>query len=124
MSDPGGARESERVAVARLRDIAPGGLLGVATPDGRRVVLVRCNGSVSALDDRCPHQAMPLSSGELLPDGTIECPWHGARFDCQSGRCVQGPATDDVSRYAVEVSPDGTIYLLPGASPRPQDGQA
>lgn len=101
-----------RVAVARTQDLEPGALLSIALPDGRRVVLVRHAEGISALEDRCPHQAMPLSSGELLPDGTIECPWHGARFESRTGRCVQGPATDDVPTCPVEVAPDGTIYLV------------
>jgi nitrite reductase/ring-hydroxylating ferredoxin subunit len=117
------APTAARVAVARLHDLAPGALLSVGTPDGRRVVLMRVGRDVAALEDRCPHQAMPLSSGELLADGTIECPWHGARFECATGRCVQGPATDDVPRHEVELGADGTIYLLMPPA-RPEDGQA
>ena len=97
--------------VARLRDIPDGGLLGAALPDGTRIVLVRRGDRVTALADSCPHQAMPLSSGELLPNGAVECPWHGARFDCETGRCRMGPATDDVATYPVTVDAQGQVRV-------------
>ncbi len=96
--------------VARLSSIPDPGLLGVALPNGDRVVLVRRGNGVTALLDECPHHAMPLSSGTLLEDGTVECPWHGARFDGQSGVCRRGPATDDVAVYEVWV--DGGRVLV------------
>ena len=73
-------------------------------------MLVRRGGAVSALADQCPHQAMPLSAGELTAEGMIECPWHGARFDCVTGECRRGPATDDVPVY--EVAMDGDRILV------------
>lgn len=100
--------------VARLADLPDPGLYPVALPDGTRVVLAHLAGAVSALSDACPHQAMPLSSGELLPDGTVECPWHGARFESTTGRCVQGPATDDVAVYAVMVDAAGGVWVRAG----------
>lgn len=81
-------------------------MLAIELPNGDRVVLIRCKGRVTALADECSHQAMPLSAGEVMPDGTVECPWHGARFDCASGACRNGPATDDVRTYEVVVDGD------------------
>lgn len=103
----------DRRPIARLADIPDPGLLSVSLGDGVRVVLIRRGSMVTALEDECTHQAMPLSAGDLYPDGTIECPWHGARFDCSTGRCVRGPATDDVRAIPVRVEGD-EIFLEAG----------
>jgi nitrite reductase/ring-hydroxylating ferredoxin subunit len=89
--------------VASLSAVPNPGMLPAALSDGTRVVLVRRGDLVSALLDECTHQAMPLSAGELYADGTIECPWHGARFDGVTGACRRGPAEDDVARFDVRV---------------------
>jgi vanillate O-demethylase monooxygenase subunit len=57
------------------------------------VVLFRKpDGSVAALQDRCPHRFIPLHLGRLVGD-TIECGYHGLKFDC-SGACVHNPHGD------------------------------
>ncbi|MGH9709276.1 MAG: Rieske 2Fe-2S domain-containing protein, partial [Candidatus Acidiferrales bacterium] len=39
-----------------------------------------------ALRDVCPHRGMPLSCGQS--DGeTVECSYHGWRFDARTGQC-------------------------------------
>src|SRR6185437_2971506 len=49
---------------------------------GEPIVLFRDNrGAVGALFDRCPHRGVALSLGKVLDDGTLECPFHGWRFD-------------------------------------------
>ena len=96
--------------VASLDDLPDEGVLGVGLPTGERICLIRWRGVVSALRDECTHQAMPLSAGELRPDGTIECAWHGACFDCRTGAVRQGPAEDDVTCYPVQVV-DGRILV-------------
>lgn len=96
--------------VARLGDIPPDGVLPVTLADGTPVCLVRHEGQVYALHDRCTHADFSLSAGELLPDGTVQCLWHGARFDCRSGAVRQGPATDDVTTYPVRLEGDA-IYV-------------
>lgn len=96
--------------VASLSDLPAGSLLGVVTSSGARVCLVNRAGEVSALRDICTHQAFPISAGQLLDDGTVECVWHGARFDCRSGAVRQGPATDDLPVYEVRVEGDD-IYV-------------
>lgn len=58
---------------------------------GSPVALYRApDGNAVALEDRCVHRDVPLSLGKILPDGSLQCLYHGIRFDC-SGRCVQIP---------------------------------
>lgn len=92
--------------VAALDDLPEGGLLGVVLPDGERVCLLNDGGEVRAVGDECPHQGFALSSGELLGNGTIECVWHGARFDCRSGAVVRGPAEEALAIYEARVVGD------------------
>lgn len=93
-------------AVAALSSIPDEGLMPVVLPGGERVCLVRRGRQVTALRDECTHQGMPLSAGELLADGTIECPWHGARFDCVTGEPRRGPAEDPVDTFPVLLDDD------------------
>ena len=96
--------------VFRLSDIPDEGTFAAVLASGERVCLIRQGDKVSALRDECAHQGMPLSAGEVLPDGTIECPWHGARFDCVTGALRRGPAEEDVPAYSVRV--EGELVLV------------
>jgi nitrite reductase/ring-hydroxylating ferredoxin subunit len=54
------------------------------------VVLVRAaDGSIMALEDRCPHQGVPLSQGRLGLHGLM-CRYHGWSFNA-AGRCTSMP---------------------------------
>jgi len=58
-------------------------------------------GRAFAMRDACPHRAMPLSHGRF--DGeTLECSYHGWRFECQSGQCREIPSLTADSRLKVE----------------------
>ena len=48
-------------------------------------------GQVRAVSSRCRHQLADLSKGSLDQDGCLVCPWHGARYDLDDGRMVEGP---------------------------------
>ena len=57
---------------------------------GQPVVMFRRrDGAAVALADRCPHRFAPLHMGKLVDD-TIECAYHGLKFDC-SGKCTVNP---------------------------------
>ncbi len=47
-------------------------------------------GQAVAMDDMCPHRLAPLRLGRLLPDGRIQCGYHGLEFDA-GGECVKNP---------------------------------
>ena len=58
---------------------------------GNPIVLYRTpEGIVAALEDRCPHREVPLSMGSIQSDGTLQCLYHGIRFN-RSGVCTFVP---------------------------------
>ncbi|CAN5436345.1 molybdenum cofactor-independent xanthine hydroxylase subunit HpxD [soil metagenome] len=59
---------------------------------GEPWVALRLGGQLTILADACPHRLVPLSSGQVV-DGTLQCQYHGYRFDAD-GRCVDIPAQD------------------------------
>ena len=49
------------------------------------------DGQVFALRDICPHRGVPLSAGKVMPEGAVECPYHGWRFKAD-GQCSLIPS--------------------------------
>lgn len=69
---------------------------------GRPVLLYRtASGEVVALQDICPHRALPLSDGELVGDSVV-CGYHGFTFG-SDGRCQRVPSQANVP-YGADVA--------------------
>jgi vanillate O-demethylase monooxygenase subunit len=80
----------------------------------RPVVIWRTKeGQAVAFDGRCAHKRFPLSEGRIMPDGTLECRYHGLRYN-SAGRCVGIPSHPDGS-----IPPQAKLNALPI---REQDG--
>ena len=47
-----------------------------------------------------------MSLGDLLADGTLQCAWHGARYDCRTGEVKQVPATSPLPVFEVRLEGD------------------
>ncbi|MEU4564409.1 Rieske 2Fe-2S domain-containing protein [Actinoplanes sp. NPDC023936] len=70
------------------------------------VLLYRRGDQVSALIERCSHEAGPLGEGEVIgsgPNACVVCPWHGSTFQLSDGRAVHGPAGNDQPVLPVRV---------------------
>lgn len=88
---------------------------------GRPIVMWRDkDGDINAYDDRCAHKRFPLSKGRLMDDGTLECAYHGLRYDV-TGKCVMIPShpTGPISPQAKlqafpSVEQDGLVWVWPG----------
>lgn len=52
--------------------------------DGKKIVLIRHRGCLTAFKDSCPHQGAPLSHG-FVKDGQITCIYHGWKFNLDDG---------------------------------------
>lgn len=74
--------------------------------EGVPIVLLRRKGHVCALTEVCPHAGGPLSEGTIVDD-TIRCPWHGSRFDLESGAAVEGPTAFPAVAYDVREGAQG-----------------
>ena len=98
--------------LASIDDIPEEGVLAVVRSDGQRICLIRSRGKVSAVSNTCTHQEFEMSLGDVLPDGTIQCAWHGARFDC-STRFVKIHEPLKAPRGAVMEFPRGGSTVLP-----------
>jgi vanillate O-demethylase monooxygenase subunit len=83
--------------------------LGAAAPIqrvmlGEPVALYRrSDGSVVALEDRCPHRFAPLSLGRIEGDD-LRCGYHGLRFGAD-GACKEMPARAAPPRIGVRTFP-------------------
>ncbi|MFQ5718044.1 MAG: Rieske (2Fe-2S) protein [Acidobacteriota bacterium] len=71
------------------------------------IALFRAADRVYALDDFCPHQGSPLSSG-LTRDGVLTCPLHAWQFRLSDGANVDGGP--GLCAYPVRVL-DGRIQV-------------
>ncbi|MHA6195795.1 Rieske 2Fe-2S domain-containing protein [Pseudomonas wadenswilerensis] len=91
---------------------------------GKPLVLFRgADGKVAALEDRCCHRSLPLSSGTLEARG-LRCGYHGLLFDA-AGRCLEVPGQDKVPNKAkVQAYPlqerDRILWIWFGTAAQPE----
>jgi nitrite reductase/ring-hydroxylating ferredoxin subunit len=52
---------------------------GVEGIEGGKVLLVKLDGKVHAMNANCTHYGAPLKNGILTPEGRLTCPWHGGQ---------------------------------------------
>ncbi len=93
---------------------------------GRSFAVFRdSQGAPHVIDAHCPHMGANLAKGGKVCDDTLECPFHGWRFD-GSGQCAHTPSSSPnpakiriPSHPVIEVN-GGVFFffsLAPGASP-------
>jgi 3-phenylpropionate/trans-cinnamate dioxygenase ferredoxin component len=96
-------------AVASVGDLAEGMVVQRVRSTGDAICLVRQNGEISALSDICTHQHFSMSQGDLLRDGTLQCAWHGARYDCRTGEVKQLPAVSPLPVFQLRLEGDNVL---------------
>ncbi|TKA62160.1 hypothetical protein B0A55_02876 [Friedmanniomyces simplex] len=75
-----------------------------------KVLLLKHDGEIHALNPNCTHYGAPLVKGVVTGDGRITCPWHGACFKISTGDVEDAPALDPLHKFAV-VQKDGAVYI-------------
>ncbi|CAN5179589.1 hypothetical protein BH20ACT16_BH20ACT16_15220 [soil metagenome] len=75
----------------------------------REMIIVKRNGTIPALANRCAHRGGPLHEGELEGD-CIVCPWHSTRFRLDDGSVERGPSTHPQPTYEARVN-DGRVEV-------------
>ena len=99
--------------LARVDELPPGAMRRVTIGD-LDVLLAHTEEGIAAIEDRCPHMAAPLSSGQL--DGcVIACPLHQGTFDLRDGSVVVFPTTGGLDADGNAHEP----WSPPGSPPKP-----
>ena len=93
---------------------------------GVPLVLFRSQGRAAALIDRCPHRNVPLSLGRVLPDGRLECAYHGWQFGCDGvcqkipGLAKEADALEKRAEACQVREQDGLVWVCPEPGVTPE----
>jgi 3-phenylpropionate/trans-cinnamate dioxygenase ferredoxin subunit len=101
----------EKIDVCPAAELPAGEMRLIESPEGEKIGVFNCDGTLYAIEDRCSHDDGPLAEGEF--DGgacTVECPRHGSLFDLASGRPKTLPAYQPVRTFPVTIE-DDTVKL-------------
>lgn len=86
------------------------GSINQVTLDGRDIAIANINGKYYAVDDTCTHAGASLAEGRIDGDNLV-CGWHGAEFDCTTGKLAKFPVPiRDLTSYAIHEE-DGNVYV-------------
>ena len=101
----------ELIEVCPAAELPSGEMKLVEAPDGAKIGVFNCAGTLYAIEDRCSHDDGPLAEGDFEPDeGVVICPRHGSRFDLRTGRPLSLPAYIPVDTFEVKVE-DGIVRV-------------
>jgi 3-phenylpropionate/trans-cinnamate dioxygenase ferredoxin subunit len=104
---------SRRVALCRIDELAPGEARRFDV-EGLPIAVVRIDDDVYAVGDRCTHQDVSLSEGEVDADERLlECWKHGSQFSLLTGEPLQMPALKPTPVYPVEILAGEVHLTLP-----------
>jgi 3-phenylpropionate/trans-cinnamate dioxygenase ferredoxin subunit len=80
-------------------------------PKGLGVLLVRVEGELHAVANKCAHMACPLEGGSLK-GAILTCPCHDWRFDVRTGQFMDAPELS-IATYPTRVE-DGKVLVQIG----------
>lgn len=91
-SEPGLTELDGGLTVADNIEVCPASELtaGVVVGAGPWAV-GNADGDLFAVSRRCRHLYADLANGTIDDDGCLTCPWHGSKYDVNTGRMVLGP---------------------------------
>jgi len=100
-----------KIIIGKTSDISVGKMQKV-TADGKEILVINMDGNYYAIDDTCSHAGASLAEGKLEGD-VVTCDWHGAKWDCKTGKLVAFPAKiKDLNSYKVIVESDNIFLEL------------
>lgn len=102
-------RRGRKITVGKVESVPPGRSATVQLKGGAELAIFNVDGTFHAVENFCPHKGYPLADS-ILSDNTIECVFHGWRFDVRSGECFT-KKNCSIESFKVVVE-DGWIKIL------------
>jgi len=78
---------------------------------GYSIVFCRVDGTLHALDERCPHEGGRITDGPLHEGREAVCPLHMYRFDPRDGSVTHGSCPRAKTYKVREVGDDCELWL-------------
>ena len=110
------------VKIAKVSDFAHTKLKSfkvLARPVG---IFKEPDGSFRAMEVGCKHENADLTTGQIR-DGVVTCPWHGWKYDLNTGECLWG-STACLRPYAIKIEGDDIFISLRPIDPDMPDPSA
>lgn len=103
--------------VAQASEIADKSLQAFVV-NGWPVLVVRDEGKLFAVINRCTHQAASFTPDGRVRRGAVMCPLHGARFKLDSGECLGGAGYKPLMKFDLREDAEGWIEIaVPDEAP-------
>lgn len=77
---------AHEVEVGPASELAPG-----TVKEAGRYAVGNADGELFAVTRRCRHLYADLANGSIDDAGCLVCPWHGSKYDVETGKMVLGP---------------------------------
>ncbi|HVA19465.1 MAG TPA: Rieske 2Fe-2S domain-containing protein [Solirubrobacteraceae bacterium] len=118
--------ENPGVRLVTVEDLGASQVTVVETTPHGPLAVGMSAGKPFAVSNRCRHLFASLGQGHVTEEGCLQCPWHAALYDVDSGKMVRGPqgafrplagavkatvGSRALKTYPVELR-DGAIWLL------------
>lgn len=101
------------ITLCRLDELTPGEARRFEV-ESLAVAVVRIGDDVYAIGDRCTHQNVSLSEGDVHErERLLECWKHGSQFSLVTGEPLQLPALKPTPVYRAEVHAGNVLLTLP-----------
>lgn len=106
----------EYVKIAKVRDFDQVNRKLFRVMARQVAVLKLPDGTFRAMEFACRHEGADLSGGRV-EGNVVTCPWHGWKYDTQTGECLWGAETR-LRPYGLKVEGENIyITLRPEESP-------
>lgn len=100
-----------KILAGKISDIPIGKMLMINSK-GKKFLVANIDGNYFAMDDSCTHQKASLSAG-TLKNSTVTCPWHGATWDCKTGKMIDFVSKlRNLHTYKVTIESDNVVVNI------------
>jgi nitrite reductase/ring-hydroxylating ferredoxin subunit len=94
--------------LCRTEDVAENELKEFTLKE-KEILVINKDMKFYCLQARCTHAGAPLAEGEFR-NGVLQCPWHGSRFNVETGEVIRGPAKKQLPVY-LSIVKDNNIFV-------------
>ena len=80
----------------------------------QKILIIKNNDELHAVNNACPHLKLPLKKGKITEDGALVCPFHRSAFDLCTGEVTNWtPWPPVVGGVLGKISPEQKLTVFP-----------